>query len=105
MNRELFYRQLKQKRSKFLGDAITDYFKSSELNDKYLESFLQSEWKSIVGEVVAKHTSAVYLKEDRVILKIESAPLRNELLMNKRLLLQNIKDHLKSTKIKDIVFV
>ncbi len=105
MNKELFYRQLKQKRSKFLGDAIADYFKDNKLSDKYLESFLQHEWKTIAGELIAKYTSSIYLKEDRVILRIENAPLRNELLMNKRQLLKNIKDHLKNEKIKDIVFV
>ena len=105
MNRELLYRQLKQKRSKFLGDAIGEYFKSNKLNDKFQESLLQHEWKIIAGDLVAKYTSSIYLKEDRVILKIENAPLRNELLMNKRQLLQNIKEHMANEHIRDIVFV
>ena len=105
MNRELFYRQLRQKRTKSLGDSINSFFKDNKLEDKFLESFLQSEWKNIVGETISKNTLTIMLKDDKIILKVQSAPLRNELLMNKRLLLKNVCDHLKTQRIRDIVFV
>ena len=105
MNRELFYRQLRQKRTKSLGESIESFFKDKKLEDKYMESFLQSEWKNIVGETIAKHTSTVMLKGNKVVIKIESAPLRNELLMSKKLLLKNICNHLHTEKIHDIIFL
>ena len=105
MNKELLYRQLKEKRTKTLNESIEHFFKESELNNKFIESYLQSEWKEIVGDVVAKYTSSIFVKNDNIILKIASAPLRNELLMNKKTLLQNIKNHLKTQKFKEIIFL
>ena len=66
---------------------------------------LQSEWKNIVGAMVANHTERIVLKDKKLILKIDSAPLRNELLMSKKLLIENVNTHLGQTVIYDIVFV
>jgi predicted nucleic acid-binding Zn ribbon protein len=105
MNRELLYRNLRQKRTKPLGEAIQEFMKKSMLQDRFIESYVQLEWKNIVGEVVAKYTDSVYLKNDRLILKISSAPLRNELLMNKKQLLSNVCKHLNTNVIREIIFV
>jgi predicted nucleic acid-binding Zn ribbon protein len=105
MNKELQLRLNRKKHAQNIGDAIQDYLKQNKLEDRFLESFLQAEWKNIVGDVVAKYTTSIYLKDQKAILKIESAPLRNELLMSKRLLLKNIQSHLNTLKISDVVFV
>jgi predicted nucleic acid-binding Zn ribbon protein len=105
MNRELANRERKNKRTQKLGDAVSDYLQKNGMNDRFLESFLQHEWKNIVGILISKYTSSVILKGNKVILKIESAPLRNELLMNKSQLIQNINQHLNTNRIQEIVFV
>ena len=105
MNKELLYRQYRAKRTKPLDQSIGEFFKKNKLESKFQEAIIQSEWRNIVGDMIANQTTAIYLNGKNLVLKIASAPLRNELLMSKRMLLKNIDDVIGQGMINDIVFV
>lgn len=105
MNRELLYRQYRAKRTKPLDQSIGEFFKKNRLDGKFSEAFIQSEWRNIVGDMIANQTTSLYVNGHRLVLKINSAPLRNELLMSKRLLLKNIADVTGNNKITELVFL
>lgn len=88
-----------------MSDSMDLFFKKNHLESQFVEATIQSEWKSIVGHVIANHTTSIYLKGHRLVLQIDSAPLRNELLMSKRMLITNVNEHLKGDIVKEIVFV
>lgn len=105
MNRELRYRLSKQKRTKSIKESTELFFKKNGLRNQYTEAYIQSEWKNIVGEPVAKQTTSIVVKGNRLILGIASAPLRNELLMSKKKLLANVNESLEEPLIHQVVFV
>ena len=105
MNRELRYRLNKQKRVKSLGVSIDKFFKHHRLEGQFTEALIQSEWKNIAGVLIANHTQSIYLKGQKLYLKIDSAPLRNEMLMNKRQLVENINNSLGDEQVNQIIFI
>jgi len=104
-NRELQYRLRRKKRTKGLGESIDNFFKKNRLQGQFTEASIQSGWKEIAGVLVANHTKSIQLKYNKIILKVDSAPLRNELLMQKKVLIKNINDYLKEDLVKEIVFI
>ena len=105
MNRELLYRQYRAKRTKPMNQSIGEFFKKNKLDSKFTEAHIQSEWRNIVGDMIANQTTALYLNGKNLVVKIASAPLRNELLMSKRTLIKNIDDTIGVGVINDVVFV
>ena len=105
MNRELRYRLNKQKRVKALGTSIDKFFQHHKLEGQFTESLIQAEWKNIAGVLIANHTSSIYLKGQKLYLKIDSAPLRNEMLMNKRQLISNINHALGDEQVSQVIFI
>lgn len=81
------------------------FFKHHRLEGQFTESIIQSQWKEIVGPLIANHTTSVYLKGQKLYLKIDSAPLRNEMLMNKRQLISNINESLGEEKVNQVIFI
>ena len=105
LNRELRYRLNKGKRTKTIGASIDKFFKHHRLEGQFAEAHIQSEWKNIVGPLIANHTQSIYLKGQKLYLKIDSAPLRNEMLMSKKLLVSNINNTIGEECVNQIIFI
>lgn len=83
-------------------DAFLDQYK---LRDKFDESFFKIHWEKIMGSPIAKRTEDISIKNGILYLSINSAPLRNELLMNKSHIKAMLNIEIEKDLIKDIVFL
>jgi hypothetical protein len=63
-----------------LGDAIKDMLKLYNLDDKIDEHKLIRSWEKAVGPLVAKHTTGIYISNRQLVVTIDSAVVRNEVL-------------------------
>ena len=75
-----FYRK---SNSESLGDVIGRLVDEYRMTDKIREVDLARSWQKIVGPSIARHTQEIYLQGDVLNLRIDSSPLKNELLYNK----------------------
>jgi predicted nucleic acid-binding Zn ribbon protein len=62
-----------------LGEAIKDMLKLYRLEDKVDEHKLIRSWEKAVGPLISKHTKDIYISNSKLIVTIDSAPLRQEL--------------------------
>lgn len=63
------------------------------------------EWNKIVGEQVALHTECQSVEDGILYVKTSSAAWRQELSFMKPSLIQKIREHTKSSTLRDIVFI
>lgn len=88
-----------------LGVAIEAFLKQNRLDKKIDTSTLTVHWKEIAGEMIAKHTARLFLKEHTLFLQVDSAALKNELHFLKSQLIKNINTYLKKDLIKELVLL
>lgn len=84
-----------------LGAAIQSVLTELNLRHGVYEAKIEAMWEGVMGKTIARHTSNISLKGDRLYLTVDSAALRNELfysrvkikdLINKELGIDIIKD-------------
>ena len=67
------------------------------------EAEIFNTWNRICDEKILSRTEKLFLKEDKIYIKLMSSPLRNELDNNKRIILEKFrKEH---NQIKEIYFI
>ncbi len=86
-----------------LGAAIDLFLKTNRLDKKIDSSSLTVNWKEIAGEMIAKHTTRLFLKDHTLFIAVDSAALKNELHFLKSQLIQNVNRYLKKELIKELV--
>jgi len=62
-----------------IGQALEMMVDDLKLRSKLNESRIRDGWAEIMGKPIAKYTSSVSLREGKLYIKIDSAPLKQEL--------------------------
>lgn len=62
-----------------LGDVIRELIETYRLEGRLNEVKVIDSWEQVVGEMIAKHTRDIYIKQGKLFAKIDSPALRNEL--------------------------
>ncbi|MEZ4756454.1 MAG: DUF721 domain-containing protein [Flavobacteriales bacterium] len=70
----------KRTNERTLGDALGDLVDSFGMRERMDELDITTAWDHVVGPLVARHTVSVKLREGRLRVRVDSAPLRHELL-------------------------
>ncbi len=70
-----------------VGELWADFLKGTPgLSRKLAEARIPELWEGIVGEVVARHTTAMEVRRGTLYVSVSSAPARRELFMQRTLL-------------------
>jgi len=86
-----------------LKDAIEAYLNHYKLNGKLTETDLRRSWASIVGEVIANHTSAIYLKKKVLVVHLDNAVIRNELGYAREKIVASVNEYFKKPVIEELL--
>jgi hypothetical protein len=89
-----------------IGDALKRYLSSDnkKLSDRYLESKIKSILETKFGTLLGSYTSNVRFNRGVLLVTIQSAPFKNELLNGKKDLINLLNEVLKDDYVKDIRF-
>jgi predicted nucleic acid-binding Zn ribbon protein len=75
---------------KSLKQAMGDMMKKTHMDQKFLELELKDRWEEIVGSLVARHTIEFSIFKDKLTIRLDSAPLKQEINYRKKALLDKI---------------
>ena len=75
---------MKQDNSHTFTSAFRSFLKTENLDVKYREKLLVESWETLLGKPIASRTSAVYLNNRVLFVKLTSAPMKQELINNKQ---------------------
>lgn len=85
-----------------LKELIDKMLRAYGLSNQLDEISLVKSWEEIVGKMIAKHTTDIYFKEGVLHVKLDSAPLRQELSYVKTSLIESLNKKAGKEMVKDI---
>ncbi len=91
--------------SSSLKEAIDEMLEFYRLRTKFDETYIAAHWEKIMGSPIAVRTTQIYVKEGKLFIALDSAPLRNELLMAKHKIITLINQEIGAELISEVVFL
>ncbi|MCB0763926.1 MAG: DUF721 domain-containing protein [Flavobacteriales bacterium] len=70
---------MKKSNERSLSQALEDIIDAYGMREKMDELDIATAWDDVVGGMVARHTVSVRLRQGKLRVKVDSAPLRQEL--------------------------
>ena len=86
-----------------IGEALNLLLEKSKWKPKVLEVRLKDDWEAIVGKTIAKYTRNVNFYNGTLTIYTDVAPLKQELLLGKEQLKDQINEHLGEIAVYEIV--
>lgn len=93
----------KQRNEFNLRDAMSKMIDDNGMRRQFNELEIKRAWDDVGGLMITKHTKSLRLQRKKVWVKIDSAPLRQELSYRKDDLLQKMNERLGRSFIEDII--
>ncbi len=88
-----------------LKQAIEDMLELYNLRSKFNETYIVAYWEQIMGRPISSRTTEIYIKDKKLFVQLDSAPLRNELLMAKSKIVTLINKEVGEDIIEDVIFI
>ena len=95
---------MKRTQAKTIGEIVQDYLKKENLDVALDEHRASALWPQIVGQGINRYTVSRWVKDGVMHVQLSSAPLRNELMLNRTRIIAHINEALGNEVIKEIVF-
>ena len=86
-----------------LKAAIEEFLDRFHLRDKLNQAKVIEAWEKVVGEMVARNTSQLHIRNKVLYVKVNSAALRNELLFARTKIMNALNKEAGVNVIDDIV--
>ena len=87
-----------------IGDMIRKFFRVNGLESPLNEYRLVQAWKDVVGPVITRYTSNLYIKNQILYVHLTSSVLRQELMMGRDILVRNLNEKVGAQVIVSIIF-
>jgi predicted nucleic acid-binding Zn ribbon protein len=87
----------------FVQEAFQQMLEKYHLKEKYIEQKIIYSWKTLVGNMIHKHTKKITLKNKILTIIIDSPIVKNELRMLRTELLLRIKENVPLVDIDEII--
>lgn len=86
-----------------LQQVIADLAESTGMRERLDEQAIRAFWPDLAGAMIGRHTVQLRLKRDRLAIKVDSAPLRQELTFQREGLRKLINERLGRVVVKEVV--
>lgn len=88
-----------------IKDLIPGMLKENKLQKGMDQILIKEAWEDIMGKGVVTYTESVFLQKSTLIIKLSSAPLREELSYGKDKIVKMMNDHLIHISIKKVKLI
>ena len=95
---------MKHNEAKTIGEIMSEYLNPAELDDSINERRLESMWGDVVGPYINSLTLRRRVRNHVLHVVITSAPLRNDLMINRSSLVRRLNEAAGANVIDDIAF-
>jgi predicted nucleic acid-binding Zn ribbon protein len=86
-----------------MESAFHELLKAYRLEDKFKEKSLIHAWPEIVGRTISERTESVFIKEKKLFVKLNSGPVKKELMLHKSKVLGLIEDRFGKGVVEDLI--
>ena len=81
---------MKRNDAQQIGDMIRKFFRQNGLESPLNEYRLVQAWNDVVGPVISRYTTNLYIKNQILYVHLSSSVLREELMMGRDVLVRNL---------------
>ena len=96
---------IRNKDTATLKDVIDAMLKSYNLNVRFDQTTLITTWNKIMGQAIANRTSKIEVRNDVLIVTLNSAPLKHELNSSRQKVTKMLEKEFGRPVVKDVLFV
>jgi len=94
---------LKKKGEITLKEALGNMIQHNKLGVKLTESKLIEEWPTLMGNTINSYTNKIELRNQKLYLSIDSAPLKHEMLTSKTKVIDIINKRFGANTVVDLI--
>jgi predicted nucleic acid-binding Zn ribbon protein len=87
-----------------MHDALLAFLREEGLETPLLEYRITQAWSEVMGQTISRYTKQVFVREGKLQVQINSAPLRQNLMMEHKRIAQKLNEHVGSYVISDVCF-
>ena len=100
----MYNEKKRSSKEKHLGDVIDKLLKAYNLEDKMKELDLLEAWPDLMGKAVAHRTKSIEIKNQKLLLKIDSSVMREQLHIGKQVIIHRVNEFMGKDVIQDVWF-
>ena len=87
-----------------LKNVIGQFLDVSQLSGKLAEQKIIDGWEKLMGKMIAKHTTHINIRDKKLYLHLDSAPLKQELFYSREKIIKMLNDEAGEEVVREIVF-
>ena len=95
---------MKRNNTEQIGDVLRQFLRQQGLETPLNEYRLVDAWKDVVGPVITRYTTNLFIKNQVLYVSLSSSVIRQELMMGREMLIRNLNAQVGSQVIVNIVF-
>ena len=88
-----------------VGESLNELLRAYKIQQKFDATRLTSSWERLMGSPIAKRTKRVFVKDRKLFVELSSAPLKHELTLSKRMILDIFDKEFGQNLLDDIIFI
>ncbi len=86
-----------------MGDALKQFLDKSRIKNSIQAMQIEDHWEKIMGNTIAKYTDKLEIRNGTLFIYTKVAPLKNELVYQRDLIIQRINESLGQAVVRDVV--
>lgn len=88
-----------------IGEALKDFISKSRLKGYVQAIQIEEVWEKIMGKTIAKYTEKITIQGDKLYITTYVAPLKQELLYQKDMIIQRVNEALGEQVVKEVFII
>jgi predicted nucleic acid-binding Zn ribbon protein len=88
-----------------LGDAVKKFLETSRIKNQIQSLSIEDHWEKIMGKTIANYTDKIEIRNKTLFIYTTVAPLKNELVFQKDLIIQRVNEQIGAGLITEVVVV
>ena len=88
-----------------VGEAMRELLDAYQLTARYEQTQLIQSWERLMGHAVARRTDKLFIKDRKLYVKLNSAPLKQELNLSRSKILALFLREFGEVIVEDVVFL
>lgn len=88
-----------------IKSLVESLLKQFHLKGKFEEIDTTEAWQQLMGDNVANRTKKVFIQDKKMFIKLESASLKNELMMRKTQIIERLNEVTGKKIIEELIFM
>ncbi len=86
-----------------IKDVLKDLVETYRLKSKLTQSKVENLWAQLMGKTVVEYTTELKIRNQKLYVSVNSAPLRQELSYNRAQILTNLNEKLEEEYLKEVI--